>query len=66
MQISRARRIFMIEFAKSWIIKRFKERTTWDGAVLIGVGVTYLVIEPIGTIIAYGAIAYGAWTIWRQ
>ena len=56
----------MIDFAKSWFIKRFKERTTWDGAILIGVGVVYLVIEPIGTIVAYGAIAYGAWTIWQQ
>lgn len=56
----------MIDVAKEWIVKRFKERTSWDGAILIAVGVGYLVIDPIGTIIAYGAIAYGAWTIWKE
>lgn len=58
--------LFMIEIAKTWLLNRFKERTTWDGAMLIAVGVGYLVIEPIGTVIAYGAIAYGAWTIWQK
>jgi hypothetical protein len=56
----------MISTAKTWIWNRIKERTTWDGAILIAVGVGYLVIEPIGTALAYGAIAYGAWTIWKQ
>lgn len=56
----------MFEIAKTWIMNRFKERTTWDGMMLIGVGVTYLVIEPIGTVVAYGAIAYGAWTVWQK
>ena len=56
----------MVNLAKTWLLKRFKERTTWDGAMLIAVGVGYLVIEPIGTVIAYGAIAYGAWTIWKK
>ena len=66
MQILSIGEIFMIELAKNWIISRFKERTTWDGAILVGVGVVYLVIEPIGTVVAYGAIAYGAWTIWKK
>lgn len=56
----------MIELAKNWIVGRFKERSTYDGIVLVGVGVAYLVIEPIGTVVAYGAIAYGAWTIWQK
>ena len=56
----------MFEIVKTWIINRFKERTTWDGMMLIGVGVTYLVIEPIGTVVAYGAIAYGAWSVWQK
>ena len=56
----------MIELVKNWILERFNERTTWNGAMLIAVGIGYLIIEPIGTILAYGAIAYGAWTIWQK
>lgn len=56
----------MIQLAKNWITNRIKERTTLDGAVLIGAGIAYLVLEPIGVIVAYGAIAYGAWTIWKK
>jgi hypothetical protein len=56
----------MIKLGIEWIKNRFAERTTWDGIVLVGAGVVYLVIEPIGTVVAYGAIAYGAWTIWKS
>lgn len=56
----------MIELVKAWVISRIKERTTLDGAVLIGAGVAYLVFEPIAAIIAYAAIAYGIWTIWKK
>jgi hypothetical protein len=56
----------MIELVKNWILERFNERTTWNGAMLIAVGIGYLIIEPIGTILAYGSIAYGVWTIWQK
>jgi hypothetical protein len=56
----------MIELAKIWIMQRIKERTTWDGLVLIGAGVVYLIFEPIATIVAYVAIGYGAWTLWKK
>jgi hypothetical protein len=56
----------MIELAKIWIKARLKERTSWDGVVLIAAGVVYLVFKPIATIVAYGAIAYGAWTLWKK
>lgn len=51
---------------KNWIIKRLGERTTIDGAVLIGAGIAFLIFKPIASIVAYGAIAYGAWTIWKK
>jgi hypothetical protein len=51
---------------KNWIITRLKERTSWDGIVLILAGVVYLVFEPIASIVAYGAIAYGVWTLWKM
>jgi hypothetical protein len=41
-------------------------RTTWDGAVLIGVGVAYLVLAPLAQWAAYIAIAYGAWTLLKR
>jgi len=40
------------------------ERTTLDGAVLVAGGVA-MIIMPIN-LIAYGMIAYGAWTIWKK
>lgn len=50
----------------SWTKNRLKERTTWDGAILIAAGVAFLVLEPFAKLIAYGAILYGAWTIWKN
>jgi hypothetical protein len=52
--------------AKEWLYKRLGERTTYDGAVMIGAGIAYLVFEPIAAVVAYAAIAYGAWTIWKK
>ena len=51
---------------KEWIKKRLEERTTLDGAVLIGAGIAFLIFKPIASLVAYGAIAYGAWTIWKS
>lgn len=51
---------------KAWIKKRLEERTTLDGAVLVAAGVAFLIFKPIGSLVAYGAIAYGAWTIWKS
>ena len=44
-----------------WIKARLKERTSWDGSVLIGGGIV-MILAPIN-LIAYGIIAYGMWTI---
>ena len=48
----------------NWIMKRMTERTTLDGAALIATGVVML-IAPVD-LIAYAAIAYGAWTVWKS
>mgnify|MGYP006236324097 CR=1 FL=1 len=42
------------------------ERTSWDGAALIALGVVILIAGPFAKIAAYAAIAYGAWTIWKK
>jgi hypothetical protein len=51
---------------KKWINARLSERTTIDGAVLIGAGIAFLIFKPIASLVAYGAIAYGAWTIYKK
>lgn len=48
-----------------YITKRLQERTTLDGAILVAAGVTFLIFKPIASIVAYAAIAYGAWTMWK-
>ena len=32
---------------------------------VIGAGIVFLIFKPLASIVAYGAIAYGAWTIWK-
>ena len=51
---------------KKWITSRIDERTTWDGAILIVLGVLILIAGPFAKLAAYAAIAYGAWTIWKK
>ena len=51
---------------KKWITSRLNERTTLDGAVLVAAGVAFLIFKPIAQLVAYAAIAYGAWTIWKK
>ena len=51
---------------KTWIKSRLKERTSWDGAALITAGVCFLMFKGIATLVAYAAIAYGIWTLWKE
>jgi hypothetical protein len=48
----------------NWIKNRLKERTSLDGAVLIGSGIA-MILVPIN-LIAYGMIAYGVWTLLKE
>ena len=48
-----------VDFVKA----RWAERTTWDGTVLIGVGLVALLFSPLIKGVAWGAIIYGAWTL---
>ena len=56
----------MLDKFKSWGGDRFKERTSWDGAMLVLLGVLVLIAKPIAGLLAYAAIAYGAWTIYKS
>ena len=50
----------------SWIKNRLSERTTWDGAVCIALGLLVLFLTPLAKIAAGVAIAWGLWTIWKS
>ena len=51
---------------KKWITSRLNERTALDGAVLVAAGIAFLIFKPIASLVAYAAIGYGAWTIWKR
>lgn len=51
---------------KKWIETRLAQRSTVDGAVMVAVGAAIIVFSPLAKLIAYGVIAYGAYTIWRK
>jgi hypothetical protein len=53
----------MLDQVKVWVTNRIEERTTWDGAMLVGIGVLILIAKPIASLIAYAVIIYGAWTL---
>ena len=48
-----------------WITSRIGERTTWDGGVMIAMGLIAFFATGFIKIAAIAAIAYGAWTIWK-
>lgn len=51
---------------KKWIASRLQERSTVDGIVIVAAGAAVIVFSPFAKLIAYAAIAYGVWTIYRQ
>lgn len=54
------------QFIKEWILSRLKERTSWDGAIIITVCVLTLLALPFVKWLAWGGILYGAWTLWKR
>ena len=55
-----------VKMIKKFITSRLEERTSWDGAMLIAMGLIVLVAGPFAKLAAYIAIAYGAWTIYKS
>ena len=49
-----------------WLKDRYAERTSWDGGVLIGIGVVSLLFSPWIHYVAYVAIVYGVWTLIKK
>lgn len=51
---------------KNWIETRLQERSTVDGVLMVAAGAAIIIFSPLTKLIAYGAIAYGAYTIYRN
>jgi len=56
----------MLNKFKGWVSERFTERTSWDGAMLVLIGIIVLIAGPFAKLAAYAAIGYGAWTIYKS
>lgn len=46
-----------------YIKERLSERTSLDGATIIGVSLLILLAAPIVKLLAWPALAYGIWTL---
>lgn len=56
----------ILNIGRQWVMDRLKERTSWDGAILIAAGGSFILLGPLAEIAAYVAIVYGAWTLWKK
>ena len=52
--------------SKEWVMDRKEERTSLDGVALIAMGVIALFFTPLVKFAAYGAILYGAYTLFKS
>ena len=50
----------------AWIVARLGEPSTWDGFVLVGVALVILLFKPLLNIVAWAALAYGAYRIFKK
>jgi|TARA_B110000285_G_C15094942_1_gene601379 hypothetical protein len=51
---------------KSWITNRIAQRSSIDGVAMAATGAGILIFSPFAHIIAYAAIVYGIYTMWRK
>ncbi len=48
------------------IKEKLGELSSWSGGAFIGIGVLIMIGSPILSIVAYAAIAYGAYLIYKE
>jgi len=51
---------------KDWLMARVKERTSWDGATIIGGSVLILMGAPIIEMLAWPALIWGVYTLIKE
>ena len=49
-----------------WIKARIAERTSWDGMTIVGISLLVIVAAPIVKLLAWPALVYGLWTIYKE
>ena len=52
----------MLHSAKAWLMDRWSERTSWDGGLIVGLSLSYLLLGGLVDIVAWVALAYGVYT----
>lgn len=52
----------ILNVAKEWVLARWAERTSWDGGVIVGVSLSYLLLGGLLDWVAWLALAYGIYT----
>ena len=56
----------MVAMGVDWVKDRLSERTSWDGFVIIAIGILILAASPLTKIAAMVAIGYGVFTILKD
>ena len=51
-----------INIAKSWILDRWAERTSWDGGVIVAVSLSIILFGGLIKWLAWVTLAYGIYT----
>ena len=49
-----------------WIKGRLKERTSWDGGVIIAGSLAVILLGGLVKWAASAGLAYGIWTVWKK
>jgi|TARA_B100000073_G_C23462658_1_gene464061 hypothetical protein len=55
-----------LDLVMGWVKARIAERTSWDGATIIGISVLVLMAAPIVKLLAWPALAYGIYTLLKE
>ena len=53
----------MLTTVKNWCGDRFKERTSWDGAVVIAVCLSIILVGGIAKRAAWAGLVWGVYTL---
>jgi hypothetical protein len=56
----------MLNNAKAWVMARWSERTSWDGGLIVGLSLSYLLLGGLVDLVAWVALAYGIYTFVKK
>ena len=56
----------MLSSVKDWILARWSERTSWDGAVIVAVSLSIIIFNGLIWWAAWVALAYGFFTLVKE